>query len=61
MRLTWKDGVSAPFVGAAATLVAAMGGFWFATAVRCALMAPAGAARSCDAREVICQDGAAQR
>jgi hypothetical protein len=59
--LTRKDGVSTPFVEAAAMLVAAAGVFWFAAAVRCALMAPGGAARSCDTHEVICQDGAAQR
>ena len=61
MRLDWKDGVSAPFVEAAASLVAATGAFWFAAAIRYPLMAPAGAARSCDTHEVICQDGAAQR
>jgi len=61
VRLTWKDGVSTPFIEAAATLVAATGAFWFAAAIRYALMAPPGAARSCDTHEVICQDGAAQR
>jgi hypothetical protein len=58
VRLTWTDGVSTRSVEAAATLVAAGA---FAAAIRYALMAPAGAARSCDTREVICQDGAAQR
>jgi len=61
VRLTWKDGVSTPLVEAAATPVAATVAFRFAAAIRCAVMAPAGAARSCDAHEVICQDGAAQR
>ena len=61
MRLTWKDGVSTPFVEAAATPVAATGAFCFAAAIRYAPMAPAGAARSRDTHEVICQDGAAQR
>ena len=60
VRLTWKDGVSTSFVEAAATLVAATV-VWFAAAIRYALMAPAGAARSCDAHEVICQDRVAQR
>ena len=59
MRLTWKDGVSTPFVGAAATLMAATGVFWLAAVTRYALEAPAGAARRCDTHEVICQDGAA--
>ena len=61
MRLTWKGGVSTPFVEAAATLVAATGAFWFAAAIRYALMAPAGAARSCGTHEVISRDGAARR
>jgi hypothetical protein len=61
VKLTWKDSASAPFVETAATLVAATGAFWPAAAIRRALMVPAGAARSCDAREVICQDGAARR
>ena len=61
MRLTWKDGVSTPFGEAAATLAAATGACWSAAAIRHALMAPPGAARSCDTYEVICQDGAAQR
>jgi len=41
VRLTWKDGVSTPFVEAAAT-----GAFWSAAAIRYALMALAEAARS---------------
>jgi hypothetical protein len=61
VRLTCKDGVSTPFVGAAGTLVAATGAFLLAAAIRYAPMALAGAARSCDTHEVICQDGAVQR
>jgi hypothetical protein len=59
MRLNWKDGVSTPFVGAAAALQAPR--------ASCrpqrpsVLEAPAGAARRCDTHEVSCQDWAAQR
>jgi hypothetical protein len=42
VRLTWKDGVSTPFVGAAVTLVAATGAFWFAAAIQYAPEAPGG-------------------
>ena len=42
MRLTWKDGVSTPFVEAAATLVAATGVLWLAAAIGYPVMAPAG-------------------
>jgi hypothetical protein len=59
MRLTWKDGVSTPFVGAAATLMAGTGVFLPAAVIRYALEAPVGAARRCDTHEVTCQDGAA--
>jgi len=61
MRLTWKDGDSTPFIGAAATLMAGPGVRWLAAVIRYAPEAPAGAARRCDTHEVICQDGAAQR